>query len=404
MNLLGPVTYQFIHISTEHLKGNMVFLFFFGSFVELTLGKRNFLFYHLLGGIFGALLILLISILMGADMRHISYFGASGSIASLMAASMIILCFSRVKTSVNVLFPIFYLPIKLKYLPAAYIAYRLLNDMEYISRTFNKYDVPLGVWSHIGGFIFGAAICFVFHAKSEEEIERKEIAVKCNKFFRRIVMPSLRLTPATNDPAKMVKLARKSQKKNNMAESESYYRKAIISLCLRGNKELAALILAEYYKKLNRIFTGSIQVELCRVLIELGEYESAEKMLNTWVLKSKRNPEKIGYPIIEKAYLLLSNILMDKLNRASSARWVLSDFIKRFPNTLIRVEIENEINCLKNNGNRKANPERELFHHLSDFKTIILPNLVPSYYILSESKPPRLRAVSNTDINEAKAA
>ena len=56
------IGFQFLHASLLHLVFNMVALFFFGPIVERALGRKRYLAFYLLCGIFGALLYLLLNL------------------------------------------------------------------------------------------------------------------------------------------------------------------------------------------------------------------------------------------------------------------------------------------------------------------------------------------------------
>jgi len=56
------ITFQFLHASPAHLLFNMMGLFFFGSIVEQYLGRKRYLAFYLLCGIFGAVLYLILNL------------------------------------------------------------------------------------------------------------------------------------------------------------------------------------------------------------------------------------------------------------------------------------------------------------------------------------------------------
>lgn len=57
------VTFQFLHANLMHLLVNMIGLFFFGGLVESRLGRRLYLAFYLVCGIFGAVMYLLLNLL-----------------------------------------------------------------------------------------------------------------------------------------------------------------------------------------------------------------------------------------------------------------------------------------------------------------------------------------------------
>jgi len=57
------VSFQFLHANMTHLLFNMLGLFFFGSIVEQHLGKRLYLAFYLVCGVFGAVMYLLLNLI-----------------------------------------------------------------------------------------------------------------------------------------------------------------------------------------------------------------------------------------------------------------------------------------------------------------------------------------------------
>jgi len=70
------VTSMFLHVQFWHIFGNMVTLFFFGTYLSRLVGDRKFLIVYLAGGILGNILLLLLA---GFLHFNIAY-GASGAV------------------------------------------------------------------------------------------------------------------------------------------------------------------------------------------------------------------------------------------------------------------------------------------------------------------------------------
>ncbi|MGJ8676922.1 MAG: rhomboid family intramembrane serine protease [Akkermansiaceae bacterium] len=87
------LTFQFLHDGFAHLFGNMLGVFFFGSFVERWWGSRKFLFFYLSCGIAGALffaLLLWIPDLLPTSEAWNGMIGASAGVYGILVAVAII--------------------------------------------------------------------------------------------------------------------------------------------------------------------------------------------------------------------------------------------------------------------------------------------------------------------------
>lgn len=103
---LALLTAMFLHANIEHLGGNMLFLWVFGSAVEDRLGRLNYLSLYLLGG-------------MAATLGYVAFnanspiplLGASGAIAVAMGAYVVLLPRGRILTIVaTAAFQVVYVP------------------------------------------------------------------------------------------------------------------------------------------------------------------------------------------------------------------------------------------------------------------------------------------------------
>jgi membrane associated rhomboid family serine protease len=86
------VTSMFMHGGWEHLIGNMVFLWVFGSSVEEATGHFKFFFLYLLAGLaasFGHIML--------DPTSSVPALGASGAISGIMGAYLLVYPFNRVK-------------------------------------------------------------------------------------------------------------------------------------------------------------------------------------------------------------------------------------------------------------------------------------------------------------------
>lgn len=145
---LRPVTWvtaAFLHASTSHLLGNMVFLFLFGCSVELALGRRMYLAFYLLGAVGGSLL----SGWAYAGRGGIGL-GASGAIAALMGMYAVMYRLRRIRFFYQLFFYFNNATAPALILLPAWVANELLQHF------FSGRSV--GYMAHLGGLLTGAAL------------------------------------------------------------------------------------------------------------------------------------------------------------------------------------------------------------------------------------------------------
>ena len=145
---------MFMHAGLLHLAGNMLYLWIFGDNVEDRMGHISYLIFYLAGGVFAALAHALIN-----PTSTLPTVGASGAIAAVLGAYLILYPRSRVQTFI----PIGYF-LALKTLPAS-----ILLAFWFVLQLFNGV-LSLGVgedmggtafWAHIGGFVLGVVVALV---------------------------------------------------------------------------------------------------------------------------------------------------------------------------------------------------------------------------------------------------
>jgi membrane associated rhomboid family serine protease len=139
---------MFMHAGFFHLFVNMLSLLFVGNLVERLIGKRRFLLFYLLAGLFAGLFFVLTSLFLKSDFNAYAV-GASGALFGLIGLLMVL----TPNLPVYIMFiPI---PIKMKYAAPAMLA--LLWIVSILG------NVPIGNTAHLGGFIMG--IFYGFYLK-----------------------------------------------------------------------------------------------------------------------------------------------------------------------------------------------------------------------------------------------
>ena len=167
-NLHTIITSAFLHGGFMHLISNMVVLYIYGDNVESHLGRRNFLIFYFLGGLFAAYFQALF-----AGRLDIPMIGASGCIAAIMGAYFVL--YPTAKVKVFVWFLIF---VQIMRVPAnIVIGFWIIGQL--ISAAGNSYD-GVAYFAHIGGFVFGfIGIKYIFtkyNLSSKTYVDYEEVS------------------------------------------------------------------------------------------------------------------------------------------------------------------------------------------------------------------------------------
>lgn len=141
------VSSMFLHGGFLHLAGNMLYLWIFGNNIEDVLGHVKFLIFYLIGGIIAAL-----AHIVSNPMSQVPTVGASGAIAAVLGAYMILFPNSKVTTLIFI--GIF---VTTAAVPAV-VVLGLWIFLQFISVALGGGMTPGGgvaYWAHIGGFLAG---------------------------------------------------------------------------------------------------------------------------------------------------------------------------------------------------------------------------------------------------------
>ncbi len=151
-------TSMFLHGGLFHLLGNMLYLWIFGGNVEAAMGRVRFVVFYILCGL-GAALLQMAVYPRGA----MPMVGASGAIAGVMGAYLVLFPWSRVLT----LIPIFYF-FHLVQVPAI-VVLGLWFLIQFFSGLMDLSAVGGVAWfAHLGGFVSGALLVLAFKRRGLE--------------------------------------------------------------------------------------------------------------------------------------------------------------------------------------------------------------------------------------------
>ncbi|MGE5073711.1 MAG: rhomboid family intramembrane serine protease [Anaerolineae bacterium] len=147
-------TSMFLHGGWFHILSNMWVLFIFGDNIEDRLGGARYFFFYLLSGVAAALLEVYV-----LQASRIPMIGASGAIAGVLGAYLLLYPRARIASLVPILFIFTIIEI-----PAM-----VFLPIWFISQLFAGWRALQGAaasgvawWAHVGGFAFGMASAGLF--------------------------------------------------------------------------------------------------------------------------------------------------------------------------------------------------------------------------------------------------
>ncbi len=152
-SIMNIFTSMFMHGGWMHLISNMLYLWIFGDNIEDRLGPGKYLGFYLLGGVAAAVLQIVIN-----PSSSIPMVGASGAIAAVLGAYLILYPNSRVYTFIPLGFWT-----RLTLVPAILVLgmwfiLQLINGVGSLGAVDNG---GTAYFAHIGGFLFGLLIGYL---------------------------------------------------------------------------------------------------------------------------------------------------------------------------------------------------------------------------------------------------
>ncbi len=163
---LSILVSMFLHGGWLHIAGNMLFLWIFGNNVEDRLKRPLFIAFYFLGGLAATAL----QLAFGPN-STIPNVGASGAIAAVLGAYLVLFPRARVYTLV------FFFFITAIELPAVavlgfWFVLQLFSGVGGLGADVNGGGVAY--WAHVGGFAFGAAVTWLFfRGRGDRQVQRE---------------------------------------------------------------------------------------------------------------------------------------------------------------------------------------------------------------------------------------
>src|SRR2546425_11213222 len=156
---LTLITSMFLHAGWLHIGGNMLFLYIFGDNVEDRMGHLPYLVFYLFCGIIAG--IAQVAVNPGSSIPSL---GASGAIAGVLAAYLVLFPMARVRTIIFIFifFTIVTLPAVI--LIGLWFVLQFLDGIVALSTTQQGMG-GIAYFAHVGGFLTGLVITLLFRSR-----------------------------------------------------------------------------------------------------------------------------------------------------------------------------------------------------------------------------------------------
>jgi len=152
--ILTLLSFQFLHGDIFHLAGNMLYLWIFGNNIEAGLGRIRFLAFYLLGGVLAGL-----TQIISGPTSSIPMIGASGSIAAVLGAYLVLFPRSRI-----VIFIWFIFFVRLVPVPALAVL-----GVWFLLQVISVGGEGTAWMAHVGGFVAGMLLIKYFMPRPPEK-------------------------------------------------------------------------------------------------------------------------------------------------------------------------------------------------------------------------------------------
>lgn len=157
----------FMHGGFLHILFNMLFLFIFGDNVEDSMGHLRYVIFYLFCGVGASL----VHIFTNAQ-STIPSIGASGAIAGVMGAYLILHPKARVHTLIPLGFTVRIVKVPAIFFLVLWFILQLFSGVASLGVPAYQNVGGVAWWAHIGGFVSGLLLIFIFRRRDRKPIER----------------------------------------------------------------------------------------------------------------------------------------------------------------------------------------------------------------------------------------
>jgi membrane associated rhomboid family serine protease len=155
-NIYLAVLYSmFLHGSILHLAGNMLFLWIFGNNIEDRMGVIRYVLFYLLAGLAAT------ATFVALDPHGtVPMIGASGAIAGVMGAYLVLFPNVRIRSLIFLGFFVFFRDLQAKWLLLFWFGLQFLTSP----------SSGVAWTAHVGGFVFGAVVGLIWRTTTKPHL------------------------------------------------------------------------------------------------------------------------------------------------------------------------------------------------------------------------------------------
>jgi len=158
LTLATLVTATYLHGGWAHLIGNMIYLAIFGNNVEDRMGRGRFFIFYTLCGVLSGL-----AQVMAMPTSRIPAIGASGAIAGVLGAYLLMFPHARIRTLIPLIFIYTTVHLPAVVVLGGWFLVQFLNGLASLRVSVQTGGVAW--WAHIGGFVVGMILMPLFRQK-----------------------------------------------------------------------------------------------------------------------------------------------------------------------------------------------------------------------------------------------
>jgi membrane associated rhomboid family serine protease len=160
---------MFMHASWQHILGNMLFLWIFGNNVEDAMGPVKYLAFYLLGGIAA----LALQVAISPD-SAVPTLGASGAIAAVLGAYIVLYPRARVLTLVLIIFFFTVIEVPAWVMLGIWFAEQAVFGAANLTNPTGG-GGGVAYFAHVGGFIFGLLAVRLLATRRKQILPRRPV-------------------------------------------------------------------------------------------------------------------------------------------------------------------------------------------------------------------------------------
>jgi hypothetical protein len=182
---LALLSFMFLHGGLWHLLGNMWSLYIFGDNVEDRLGSFRYLLFYLLCGWASGLFHLFLN-----WQSPVPTIGASGAIAGVMGAYLLLYPHSRILTLIPILFIPYFIEIPAYFFLGAWFLMQFLG-----AAGSSAQGGGIAWWAHVGGFVAGILLVKVLERVPHTGMTERMREATQRKWTPRLQVAQVQDTP-----------------------------------------------------------------------------------------------------------------------------------------------------------------------------------------------------------------